>query len=198
MKAAKRHRPVPVEEYLEAEERATIKHEYVDGFVYAMSGARNVHNRIATNVLVALGVRLRGGPCQTFNSDTKVRISRAGVVRFYYPDAQVTCRPNPDDDVFQDHPIAIFEVLSNRTRRTDEGEKREAYLSLPSVAVYALVEQASPTVVALRRAGDGFTREVHEGPGATLPLPELSIELPLAEVYDGVVFKPRRPVQRLR
>lgn len=64
-----------------------MKHEYFDGMVYAMAGARNAHNRITTNALVAVGKRLVGRPCQPFNSDTKIRIQQPRQVRFYYPRA---------------------------------------------------------------------------------------------------------------
>src|SRR5204863_8150738 len=103
-------------------------------------------NLIATNTLVALGARLRGKRCRPFNSDTKIRVRLPTHVRFYYPDVSVICRPNPQTDSFQDEPAALFEVLSQSTRRIDEGEKKDAYLTIPALAVYILVEQESPRV----------------------------------------------------
>src|SRR5260370_21917619 len=107
---------VPVEEYLAGELVSPIKHEYLGGVLYARAGARNVHNVIAVNINGALYVRLRGRPCRPFNSDTKIRVRLLTYVRFYYPDASVSCRPNPQTDSFQDEPAVIFEVLSRRTR----------------------------------------------------------------------------------
>lgn len=180
---------MPADVYLADEVRSAARREYVGGFAYAMAGASNVHNRIATDVLVALGSRLRGGPCRPFNSDTKVRIRReSSPVRFYYPDGMVTCRPNPADDTFQDAPVVVVEVLSPETRRVDEVEKCDAYTGIPSLAVYAMVETDSARIVVLRRTPQGFVREVHEGREATIALPEIGCELPLAEVYDGVTF----------
>ena len=95
---------------------------------------------------------------------------------------------NPESDPFQDQPAVIVEVLSAGTRRADEGEKRDAYLSLPSLSAYVLVEQEGPAVVVHRRGPDGFVREVFEGLEAHVPLLELT--LPLAEVYRGVEFGP--------
>jgi len=181
---------VSVEDYLAGELVSPIKHEYVGGVVYAMAGAINRHNRIATNMLVAAGLRLRGHRCQPFNSDTKVRVRLPHQTRFYYPEAMIVCRPNPDDDSFQDEPAVIFEVLSRKTRRIDEGEKKDAYLTIPSLHVYALVEQEGPAVVVFRRTDEGFVREVLEGLDAVLRLPEVDIELPLAELYAGVEFSP--------
>jgi Uma2 family endonuclease len=181
---------VSVEDYLAGELRSDVKHEYVAGIVYAMSGARNIHNLLATNILGTLFGRLRGKPCRPFNSDTKVRIDMRSHLRFYYPDVQVVCRSNPGRDSFQDEPVVVVEVLSQRTRRIDVGEKKDGYLSIPSLAVYLLVEQESAMVVAFRRTKDGFVREVYEGLNATVPLTEIDTELPLNEVYDSVPFAP--------
>jgi Uma2 family endonuclease len=192
MTAAKKWNLVSVEDYLAGELASPIKHEYLGGVVYAMAGARNAHNLIAANTIVALGTRLRGRRCRPFTSDTKVRVQLPTQIRFYYPDVPVICQPNPQTDSFQDEPAVIFEVLSRRTRRIDEGEKKDAYLTISSLAAYVLVEQETPVVVVFRRSGDGFVREVYEGLDAVLPLPEIEVDLPLAEVYEDVEFTPER------
>ena len=190
MSIARKLNLVSVNDYLAGELASPTKHEYVGGVVYAMAGAGNAHNVIATNVLGSLHARLRGKPCRPFNSDTKVRVQLPAQVRFYYPDASVVCRPNPQTDSFQDEPVVIVEVLSARTRRADEGEKKDAYLTIPSLAVYLLVEQDTPAVVAFRRADGEFVREVYDGLGAVIPLAEVGVELPLADVYEAVEFIP--------
>ena len=113
-----------------------------------------------------------------------------GHTRYYYPDASVVCQPNPESDSFEDQPRAIFEVLSQGTRRIDEGEKKDAYLTIPSLAVYALVEQSTPTVVVHRRTDQQFVPEVYEGIDAVLPMPEIGVDLPLSEIYQGMTFPP--------
>src|SRR5437588_10759550 len=178
MSTAKKLNLVSVEDYLAGELISPVKHEYLGGVVYAMAGAPNMHNVIASNTLVAVGSRLRGRPCRPFNSDTKIRVRLPTHVRFYYPDVSVSWRPNPQTDSFQDEPAVLFEVPSRRTRRTDEAENKDAYLTIPSLAVYVLIEQDMPAVVAFRRTEHGFVREVHEGLGVTLPLGEIGIELP--------------------
>jgi Uma2 family endonuclease len=190
MSIAKKLNRIPVEDYLAGELISPVKHEFLDGAVYAMSGARILHNDIVTNTLVAVYNRLEDGPCKPYNSDTKVRVRFQSRIRFYYPDTFVCCRTNPPTDSFQDHPKVIFEVLSQRARRIDEGEKKDEYLTIPSLDVYVLVEQATATVVAFRRTESGFTQEVYEGLDAVLPLPEIGIELPLAAIYRGVEFIP--------
>jgi Uma2 family endonuclease len=190
MSTAKKLNLVSVDDYLAGELISPIKHEYLGGVVYAMAGARNAHNIIATNTVGTLHGRLRGRPCRPFNSDTKIRVRLPTHVRFYYADASVICRPNPQTDSFQDDPAVLFEVLSRRTRRIDEGEKKDAYLTIPSLSVYVMIEQDTAAVVAFRRTEGGFVREVHEGLDAILPLGEIGIDLPLAEIYETVEFAP--------
>ncbi len=190
MTAAQKLNLISVEDYLAGELVSPVKHEYLGGVVHAMAGARNLHNVIATNTLLALGSRLRGKRCRPFNSDTKIRVRLPTQLRFYYPDASVICRQNPLNESFQDEPAAVFEVLSKATQRIDQGEKKDAYLTIPSLSVYVLIEQESAAVVVYRRTAQGFVREVYVGLDATLSLPEIEAELPLAEVYEGVEFSP--------
>jgi Uma2 family endonuclease len=84
----------------------------------------------------------------------------------------------------------IVEVLSRSTRRIDEGEKKDAYLTIPSLGAYLLVEQEEQLVVVHRRTEQGFVREVYHGEEATIPLPGIRAELPLAEIYEGVELSP--------
>jgi Uma2 family endonuclease len=193
MTPAKNLNLLAVTDYLAGELLSPIKHEYLDGVVYAMAGAGNAHNIIATNIVGALYGPLRGRPCRPFNSDTKIRVRLATQVRFYYPDASVVCRPNPQTDSFQDDPAVLFEVLSHRTRRIDEGEKKDAYLTLPSLVAYAMLEQDTAAAVVFRRTEGGFVREVYEGLDAVLPLGEIGVDLPLAEIYETVEFTPEPP-----
>jgi len=179
---------ISVEDYLAGELLTPIKHEYLNGAVYAMAGARNAHNYIKDNIHVSLGGRLRGHRCRVHGSDTKVRIHMANEIRFYYPDAFVVCDPNPLDDTFQDSPVVLFEVFSNSIRRIDEGEKKDAYLTIPSLKVYVMVEQEAAAMIVLRRGPKGFVREVYQGLDAVVPLSEIETELPLADAYDRVEF----------
>jgi Uma2 family endonuclease len=190
MSLAKKLNLVAVEDYLASELLSPMKHEYLGGVVYARADTRNLHNAIATNIIGGLHARLRGQPCRPFNSDTKIRVQLPTHFRFYYPDASVVCRPNPPTDSYQDEPVVLFEVLSRRTRRIDEGEKKDAYLTIPSLGVYVLIEQDTAAIVAFRRTEGGFVREVYQGMEAVLPLAEIGIDLPLAEIYEAVEFAP--------
>jgi len=116
-------------------------------------------------------------------------------VRFYYPDTSVICVPNPPTDSFQDQPTLVAEVLSRKTRRIDEGEKKDAYLTIPSLSVLLLIEQDLPMVTLYRRTEQGFVHEVYSNLAATLPLDEVGTELPLADIYDGVEFPVEPPIE---
>jgi Uma2 family endonuclease len=190
MTAAKKLNLTSEDDYLAFELTSEIKHEYLGGVVYAMAGARNRHNRIAGRIYGALFGRLTAKPCQPCNSDTKIRIRMPGHTRYYYPDASVVCEPNPEGDSFEDRPVAVFEVLSPGTRRIDEGEKKDAYLTSPSLAFYALIEQSTPTIVIYRRTDQQFIPEVYEGIEAVVPLSEIGVDLSLAEIYRGMKFPP--------
>jgi Uma2 family endonuclease len=190
MSIAKRLNRISVNDYLAAELVSPLKHEYRGGLVYAMAGLTNLHNGISGNTLAAVHSRLRGKRCKACGSGTKIRIRSVAEIRFYYPDASVTCRPNPPNDSFQDEPKVIFEVPSRSTRRFDEVEKKDAYLTIPSLDVYALIEHEMPLVVVFRRTETGFDQEVYEGLDDVLPLPEIGIELPLAAIYEAVEFSP--------
>jgi Uma2 family endonuclease len=178
-----------IADYLAGEEVSGVKHEYLAGTVHAMAGATNQHNTIALNSQASLLGQLRGKPCQPFNSDTKVRIGFPDHLRFYYPDAMVVCHPNPATDHFQDQPVVIIEVLSDSTRRVDLGEKRDAYLTMPSLQVLLFVEPVFAAVTVHRRQPEGgFALEYHSGLEAVIPLPEIAAALPLAELYERVEF----------
>ena len=180
---------VSVEDYLAGEEQSDIKHEYLGGVIHAMAGGTNNHAAIATNAGISVGSQLRGKPCRTFGSDAKLKIEFADHIRFYYPDLQIVCRPNPGSDHFQEHPVLVIEVLSESTRRTDMGEKKDAYLAIPSLKVLLLVESDRPRVIAYRRrAAGGFEAEEYTGRDAVIALPETESQLPFVELYDGLAF----------
>jgi Uma2 family endonuclease len=179
-----------VEDYLAKELLSPVKHEYLGGMVYRIASEWNRHNLIGGNVLGSLHAELRGRRCRPFDSDTKIRIRLPNQVRFYYPDVSVICQPNPQSDSFQDEPAALFEVLSRATRRIDEGEKKDAYLTIPFLGVYVLLEQERAAAVVFRRTEQGFVRETYEGLDAVIPLGEIETSLLLREVYDGVEFAP--------
>jgi Uma2 family endonuclease len=193
MTAAKQIELVSVEKYLANELVSQAKHEYLGGHVYAIVGARTVHNRVASNFLGTMHSRLRGQPCEPFNSDMKVRVPFPTHTRFYYPDGMIVCEPNPPESSYQDRPVIIAEVVSKATRRIDEGEKREAYLTIPTLMAYLVIETDHPHVVVHRRTDSGFIAEAYSGADAVIPLESIEVELPLSELYERVDFSAIEP-----
>ena len=180
------------DEYLEGERSAEVRHEYVDGHVYAMAGASDDHNRIAGNIFAELRERLRGHPCEPFINDMKVKIPPAFADVYYYPDVLVACDPTDNARYFRERPTVLIEVLSTETERTDRREKALAYRQIPTVEAYVLVEQERMAATILRRTEPGWQSHVIEGPGSILKLPGIGVEIPLERIYE------RTPVSRSR
>jgi Uma2 family endonuclease len=190
MSSAEKSDWISPEDYLEQEEKAQTKSEYVDGCIRAMSGAKNRHNIVAMNTTEILLTQLKGKPCRPFNSDTKVRIRNSVSTWFYYPDVMVVCQQNSLDDVYQDKPVLVVEVLSLSTRSIDLDEKLQNYLSLSSLQYFLMLEQALPRAILMRRSEKGFIREVYEGLEAMIPLEAIGCTLPLSEIYAEIDFSP--------
>jgi Uma2 family endonuclease len=176
------------QEYLQFENQSHSKSEYIDGWIRAMTGASLRHNVVAGNCFLSLGNQLKGSPCRPYNSDTKLRIDRGQSKRFYYPDVQVVCRSNEPTSVFQDQPVLIIEVLSPSTRNYDLNEKLEAYLQIPSLECYIVLEQHQPIATVFRKTNDGFSRQLVQGTESIIDLPFFNGSLSLADIYEGVEF----------
>lgn len=185
MEAALKNDHVPVEDYLEGEELAETKHEYVGGLVYAMAGASVDHNLIAGNVLAALRAHLKGGPCSVFMSDVKVRLKHLENDIFYYPDVMVACDPRDTEKLYRLFPKVIVEVLSKNTERLDRREKFWAYRSAETFEEYVLVAQDKREITVFRKAS-GWQPEVINSADGMLELKSLGFSMALAAVYEGV------------
>jgi Uma2 family endonuclease len=145
---------ISVDEYIDGELHSEIRHEYVDGQVYAMGGASRSHGLIASALAFALMPAARKKRCQLFISDMKLRLNIADKTVFYYPDLLLSCVPDDRQPYFCSHPCLIVEVLSDSTERIDRREKLLAYQTLPSLLEYVLVAQNARRVEVYRRAND--------------------------------------------
>jgi Uma2 family endonuclease len=119
--------PITAAEYLEGERQSDVRHEFVDGRIYAMSGASVRHNQICGEIYSTLKNHLRGGPCRTFIEAVKVEIADDLSENYYYPDVFVTCEPAADDSQVVRQPTLMIEVLSPSTSRNDRGDKLANY-----------------------------------------------------------------------
>lgn len=176
-------KPMSLAAFLEWEERQALRYEF-DGFQpVAMTGGTAAHGAIQRNLMIALGTRLRDKPCQVYPSDVKIPV--AGSIR--YPDAFVVCSPVAPGATVVEDPVAVFEVLSPSTASTDRIVKNEEYRDTPSIRRYVMLEQDRQAATVFARQGDDWIGHVVSG-DAVLAMPEIGVDLPLAELYEGVSF----------
>lgn len=168
-------------DFLVWEERQELRYEF-DGFQpVAMTGGTVGHDQITFNLRRVLESRLAGKPCRPCGPN--VKIIAAGRVR--YPDVLVTCSPVTNDATIIDHPVVVFEVVSQDNQRADRIEKVQDYRATPSIQRYLILEQKFiGATVFLRKGDDWIATALAEGD--TLQLPEIGIELPLDECYTGL------------
>ncbi len=180
--------PVSEDEYLRLEAQSPIKHEYVNGEMFAMSGGTLRHNTIALNIAAALKSHLRDTPCRAFMNDVQVRIEKTH--SYYYPDLLVSCARGAQtmdlSAVTVDNPVLVIEVLSPSTEATDRREKLLAYRTVASLSEYALISQDEAGVEIHRRRGDiGWEKIEYSGP-ETVELASVGLQIGMREIYDGV------------
>lgn len=175
--------PISVDDYLEGELQGEIRHEFIEGQVYAMGGASDRHGLILNALAFALTPAARRHHCQLFTSDMKVRLQIGGSPIFYYPDLLLACNPDDRQSHFRRSPCLIIEVLSESTERVDRREKLLAYQTLPSLQEYLLVAQDTRRVEVYRRSTH-WQRECHESGEVRLEC--LDMALSLESVYMDV------------
>jgi len=177
------NQPLTVEDYLTGEDGNDIRHEYIDGQVYAMTGASDRHGLITGNIYAVLRPLLRGTHCQLFASDMKVRLDVSHQDIFYYPDLLLSCDPTDRETYYRTKPCLLVEVLSETTERIDRREKLFAYQTIPSLQEYLLVSQTQQTLQIHRRSDDWAPVTVTEG---SVRLDCLAVDLPLDLIYEDV------------
>lgn len=175
-------KPMSLGEFLSWEERQAPRYEF-DGFQpVAMTGGTAAHSAIQRNLLFALTGRLRGKPCQPHGSELKIEV--AGSIR--YPDAFVTCAPVAPKDTVVREPVVVFEILSESTANTDLIEKNAEYRATPSIQRYVILEQDHAAAIVFARKGEDWVADIVAGEETVLRLPEVGVEVPLMELYEGV------------
>lgn len=189
-------------DYLEGEVHSTVRHEFVDGEIYAMAGAGEAHNLIAGNVFARLRSAVRGGPCRVFISDMKLHVAAWNA--FYYPDVMVVCNAadaTHSNTHYKESPCVIVEVLSDSTAGIDRREKLLAYRTLESLREYVLIAQDQRQIDVYRRAPDGSWLLESLGDGDLLQLESVGagvgVGLSMDEVYEDVVFMKNKSVESM-
>lgn len=181
-----------VAEYLAWEAENEIKHEYIDGEVFAMSGGTSKHSRVAANAIVAIASKLSNSNCFVHTSDMRVK---AAASRYVYPDLSVVCGTEAFEDESETsllNPILVVEVTSPSSMRYDRGDKRDFYRDVPSIQAYLVVDQHRMRVELHSRAEVGWLIQVFTDREDLIALHMLNCELPLAELYRGINFDEAR------
>ena len=178
------------EEYLEFERGSEIKHEFYNGRIYAMAGAKRRHNVIALNIGSEIREHLKGRDCEAYPSDMRVFVPRFDL--YTYPDVSVVCgKPEFQDAVLDTllNPVLLIEILSDSTESYDRGKKFQHYRSIESLQEYVLVSQNEARIEKYIRQGDGFW-VLSEAVGVDSSITFESIDCPisLGEVYDKIDF----------
>ncbi len=177
-----------IEAYLEMENSADEKHEYYKGEIFAMSGAKMPHNRIASNLLIAIGLKLKGKRCQPYGSDARIHIESNTL--FTYPDISIICGEiitlnNDDYNVL--NPTVIVEVLSKSTKNYDRGEKFKLYRDITTLKEYILVDSESIHIEIFRLNKNGhWELEEYNSLTDAAIIKAIDETVFLSEIYEGV------------
>lgn len=175
-----------LEDYLGVEEMSSVRHEFLDGQIFAMAGGTPEHAALSAAALVLLGSKLRGGPCRPYSADLRIRVLASGLAT--YPDAAVICGDVARDPASPTHvtnPRVLVEVLSPSTEEYDRGEKREHYQQIEALREYVLIAQDRRRVeVFVRDSAGAWEHRVH-GSGDAVELPSLELTFSTDELYDA-------------
>lgn len=175
---------ISIADYLESEEISQIKHEYIDGEIYAMAGTSKSRNRIIKNILNKLANHLPGTDCEPFFVDIKVFAGK--LQRFYYPDIIVVCGEDKESEYFTSKPKVIVEVLSPSTALTDRREKMFVYKELESMDEYVLVEQDKIFAEIYRRREDGLWSWIEFEENEEIEFASVDFRMPMRDIYEGI------------
>jgi Uma2 family endonuclease len=171
-------------DYVRLEEYSNVKHEFLDGVIYAMAGGTPGHAALAARIIRRLGAQLEGSPCEVFTSDLRVRVAATGLAT--YPDVAVVCgglQTDPEDPSTVLNPVLLVEVLSDSTAEYDRGEKLDHYRKITSLREVLLVSHREPAIDAWRRDETGDWSSETLGAGQHVRLQSVDCDLVVDELY---------------
>lgn len=189
MTSAAAHIRYTPEQYLELERKAPYKSEYVNGRIFAMSGASRSHNLIGGNGYREISSQLRGRPCEAYISDMRVKVSPTGL--YTYPDIAVACGEILLEDAHNDTlltPTVLIEVLSPSTEAYDRGKKFAHYRLLESLQEYVLIAQDKIRVEHFRRQDVQWVLTEISDSAGIVDLASIECHVALRDIYDKVEF----------
>ena len=174
------------EEYFALEKRTDTRHEFIDGYVYAMVGGSFNHGTLIGNIAGEIRNHLKGKPCRVFSEGTKVKVpnTQLGDSRYFYPDVVVDCSIEKADGQMLTTPVLVVEVLSVSTHKYDETTKFQIYASIPTLQEYILVEQSSVKIEVQRRRTHWSIEKYFLGDSITFE--SIGLTIAVEELYDRV------------
>jgi len=178
------------DEYLEAENASTEKHEYFEGEIFAMGGASPNHNELFSNLFTDIGGKLKGSGCKPYGSDFRVNIPKNTL--YTYPDISIVCgeiiSTKNDKNSFT-NPCVIIEILSRSTRNYDRGTKFKLYRDMDSLMEYILVDSQAVSVEKFKRFPDqSWQLTEYKTLDAVFSIDTVNISLLFKDVYEGITF----------
>ena len=183
------------EAYLQIEEKSNIKHEYIDGQIYAMAGTTDTHNTIALNLALLIRNHFRGSDCRVYFADIKVRLEKRN--RFYYPDIMVTCDPKDrETSTYKSFPKLIIEVLSESTEAFDRGDKFNDYQTIDTLEEYVLLNSKHYRVETFCRNEKGlWVLQSYTPDRQTFELQSINLTASFTDLYqdvelEAIAYKP--------
>ncbi len=171
-------------DYLRLEKDSNLKHEFLDGEIYAMTGGTLLHAKLAVNISSTLHAQLRESDCDVYSADLRVRVQATGLAA--YPDVTIVCgKPelDPEDDDTVTNPRVVVEVLSSPTEKFDRGLKLHHYQRIPALGAVVLVAQRERRIEVWSRGADGEWTSRASGPGEIAEIPAIDCTLPVDDVY---------------
>lgn len=184
MQTALKDKAYSVEEYFLLEESGEIRHEFINSYLYEMSGASDNHNLICQSLLLLFRSLLKPKGFYTFIENMKVKIHNENI--YYYPDIVVTNEERNDETRYvKFQPLLLAEVTSDSTRKIDMVDKLIQYQKYPSLKYYLIVEQDKQEIIVVSRNAEGnWQSETYNEPDAIINLPALEIQLSVKEIYE--------------
>lgn len=174
---------ISFDEYLAGERDVEIRSEYIEGQIYSMAGASELHNTVAGELYTIINSGLPD-ECRTWQSDMKVVGENKGKQFSYYPDIMSSCEENTDDPYYRTNPSLIIEVLSPSTERIDLKEKFDNYISIPSLIEYVVVSQDTPYLRVFRRRANWQSESYYAED--VVMLESVNLEIQVKKIYRRV------------
>lgn len=187
---------ISVADYLECEKISQVKHEYIDGEVFAKVCDNKNHNRIIGNLIDKVTRHLFETDFQTYFCAVKIRIKKLN--RFYYPDLIVVCGEDNESEYYARKPTLIIEILSPSTALTDRREKMFAYKEIGSLREYVMIEQNRMYAEIYRRRDDGgnLWDWIEFETGEEIEFAAVDFKMPMTEIYAGVELQEPKDWER--